>query len=84
MTCGGTRRLYQEGRLEDNLSILDILEGIPAGDGLPGESMCLFCGTFPAHGGIAYGELFEFEMEDPVLGRCIRHSYRQRVLPQYL
>lgn len=84
ITCDGVRRLYQEGRLADNLSVLEVLEAIPKGDGLPDEPLCLFCGTFPAHGGIVYGELFDFEMEDPVLGRSIRHSYRQNVLPQYL
>ncbi|SHE55275.1 Protein of unknown function [Desulfacinum infernum DSM 9756] len=84
MTCDGNRRLYQEGALADNLSVLEILEGIPSDDGLDLDSLCLFCGTFPALEGILYGELFEFEMEDPVLGRSIRHAYRQRVLPQYL
>lgn len=84
MTVEGRRRLYQVGRLGDNLGVMEILEGIPAGDGLPADDFCLFCGTFPALGGIALGERFEFEMEDPVLARSIRHGYRQRVLPQYL
>jgi hypothetical protein len=84
MTCEGNRRLYQEGTLGDNLDVLEILEGIPAGDGLGLDSLCLFCGTFPALEGIIYGEIFEFQMEDPVLGRSIRHAYRQRVLPQYI
>ncbi len=84
MTIEGRRRLYQEGRLGDNLGVLDIMEGIPTGDDLPTDDFCLFCGTFPALGGIAFGEHFEFEMEDPVLARSIRHGYRQHVLPQYL
>lgn len=84
MRLGGTRRLYQEGRLEDNLSVLEILEGMPKTEAFASDSLCLFCGTFPTLGGINYGEVFEFEMEDPVRGRTIRHGYRQRVLPQYL
>jgi hypothetical protein len=84
MTVGGQRRLYQEGRLADNLNVLEILERIPA-DGGPGlEHFCLFCGTFPAIGGIAIGQRFEFEMEDPVHRRKISHCYQVHCLPQYL
>lgn len=84
MTVNGRRRLYQEGRLADNLNVLEILEGIPADDGLGLARFCLFCGTFPAIGGIAIGKRFEFEVEDPVHRRKIRHHYRVRCLPQYL
>jgi hypothetical protein len=84
MTVKGERKLYQEGPLGDNLSVLEILEGIPTDDGLGLDNFALYCGTFPAIGGIAYGELFEFEMEDPVLSRKITHSYGVSVLPQYL
>ena len=84
MTVQGERRLYQEGRLDGNLSVFEILEGIPVEDDLGLNNFCLFCGTFPAIGNIAIGERFEFEMEDPVLKRLIRHAYRVRVLPQYI
>lgn len=84
MTAAGKRFLYQEGRLSDNLSVLEILKGIPVDDGMGLERFCLFCGTFPAKGGIVAGERFEFEMEDPVLERRINHSYQVRRLPQYL
>jgi hypothetical protein len=84
MTIGGKRRLYQEGRLESNIGVIDILNGIPAEAALGLECLSLFCGTFPAIGGIETGEKFEFEMEDPVLGRKIGHHYRIRCLPQYL
>jgi hypothetical protein len=83
-TVEGSRRLYQEGRLADNLSVLDILTGIPAGDGLGKDSFCLFCGTFPAVGGIVIGERFAYEMEDPVSGRTLSHRYDIHPLPQYL
>ena len=84
MTVGGVRRMYQEGALGDNLDVLDIMNNIPADDGLERTNLCLFCGTFAAKGGIVFGERFEFEMEDPVLGRKIEHEYRLRSLPQYL
>jgi hypothetical protein len=85
MTVEGERRLYQEGRLGDNLDVLEVLGGIPTEDGLGLDNdFCMYCGTFAAQGGIAYGELFEFEMEDPVLGRKIGHAYRLQALPQYL
>jgi hypothetical protein len=84
MTLRGRRSLYQEGRLGDNLSVLEILDGIPVEDGMGLDRFCLFCGTFPAKGGISMGERFEFEMEDPVLGRKIGHAYQVRCMPQYL
>ena len=84
MTVKGERKLYQEGPLGDNLSVLEILEEIPTEDGLGLDDFALYCGTFAAIGGIAFGELFEFEMEDPILNRKITHSYGISVLPQYL
>jgi hypothetical protein len=84
MTINGVRRVYQEGFLGDNRHIMDILKGIPADDGLGFDGLCLFCGTFEAKGRIAYGECFEFEMEDPILDRRISHFYHLRNLPQYI
>ncbi len=84
MTVNGQQSLYQEGRLSDNLSVLEILDGIPAGDQLPADNFCIFCGTFPTLGEILFGERFEFEMTDPVLKRQIRHGYQTHALPQYI
>ena len=41
----------------------------------------MFCGTLAVHGGIAPAEQFEMELEDPVLGRKITHSYEIETLP---
>jgi len=41
----------------------------------------MFCGTLAAHGDIAPAEIFEMELEDPVLHRRIGHSYRTIELP---
>jgi len=68
-TVGGVSRIYQEGALGDNLDVLYILNDIPTEDGLERHNICSCCGTFAAKGGTVFGELFEFEMEDPVLGR---------------
>jgi hypothetical protein len=84
MTVKGKRSLHQEGRLGDNLSVPEILDGIPVEDRMGLNRFCLFCGTFPAKSGILMGERFDFEMEDPVLGRKIGHACQVRCLPQYL
>ena len=78
------RKLYQEGCLSENWSISELLKGIPSGCVVPGESFCLFCGTFAAIGGLEYGDYFEFELHDPVLERQIRHAYRVELLPQFV
>jgi hypothetical protein len=41
----------------------------------------MFCGTFAAKGGIRPADIFEFEIEDPVLARKISHSYQLDKLP---
>jgi hypothetical protein len=45
----------------------------------PGTAM--FCGTLGVIGGIAPGERFEIELEDPVLRRRIAHAYAVKPLP---
>jgi hypothetical protein len=45
------------------------------------EHTLMFCGTLAAQGGVRPTERFEFEIEDPVLGRSIAHSYSVRILP---
>jgi hypothetical protein len=41
----------------------------------------MFGGTHAVRGGIRPSERFEFEIEDPVLGRKIRHGYAIQTLP---
>ena len=45
------------------------------------ENTLMFCGTLAARGGVRPTERFEFEIEDPVLGRAIAHAYSVRILP---
>lgn len=75
---GGEKVLYQEGSVAAMLPPAEILDGYPAGFG---DGAAMFCGTLAAHGGIRPAERFEFEIEDPVLGRVIRHGYDVAVLP---
>jgi hypothetical protein len=41
----------------------------------------MLCGTLAAIGGIRPAERFEVELEDPVLGRTLRHAYAVDTLP---
>lgn len=78
-TIGGTRVLYQEGTLGSMLPPGDLIAGC-FGGALP-DGTAMFGGTFAAHGGIRPAERFDFEIEDPVLGRSIRHGYAVVALP---
>lgn len=72
--------LYQEGRLAQILPPQTLIEGHAGPSGLPVGTV-MFCGTFPAIGGIRPAAWFEMEIEDPVLKRFLRHRYQINVLP---
>jgi hypothetical protein len=76
----GARVLYQEGSVEAMLDPAVLIEGY-AGKTQLDEDSVMFCGTFAAKGGIRPADIFEFEIEDPVLGRKICHSYQLDKLP---
>jgi uncharacterized protein DUF2848 len=76
----GARTLYQEGSVTAMLDPLALIEQFAGKPGLE-EGTLMFCGTLAAHGGIRPAEVFEFELDDPVLGRRIQHRYRVRTLP---
>jgi hypothetical protein len=78
----GKRVLYQEGEVSGMLPP-GVLTGKFSGNGagqLP-DGTVMFCGTFAAKGGIRPSGQFEMELEDPVLGRKISHSYSMIYLP---
>jgi hypothetical protein len=83
-TSNGKRTLYQEDSLATILGVEALLEQLPRDAGLPTDGLILFSGTIPTKMGLIYGERFDFEIEDPVLERKIRHGYHVRVLPQHL
>ena len=74
----GARVLYQQGSVAAMLPPEEIIAGYEPGFA---DGTAMFCGTLAAIGGIRPAERFEFEIEDPVLGRTIRHGYDVTVLP---
>jgi hypothetical protein len=77
---GGKRRLYQEGPVTNMRSPEELIRLYTGGDKLaPGTAM--FCGTFAVHGEMSYAGTFDMELDDPVLGRKLTHSYRIVSLP---
>jgi hypothetical protein len=77
---GGTRALYQEGTVTAMMDPQALI-GRHAADGHLPEGTLMFCGTLAARGGVRPTSAFAFELDDPVLGRKIAHSYRVRTLP---
>jgi hypothetical protein len=77
---GAARRLYQEGPVTNMRSPEELIRLYTGGDRLAAGT-AMFCGTFAVHGDISYGGSFEMELEDPVLGRKLTHSYRIVSLP---
>ena len=78
-TIDGTRVLYQEGTLGGMLPVATLVER--GFDGNLPEGCVMFGGTFAAKGGIRPAARFEYELEDPVLERAIRHGYDVAELP---
>ena len=83
---GGERRLYMESALAAVRRPEDLLSAYGAELGQAGDPMLpvgtvMFCGALGALGGIRPAPGFDMELEDPVLGRTLRHAYDVRVLP---
>ncbi len=76
----GRRELYQEGTLDAMLPVDELIR-LGFADGKLPDGCAMFGGTFAAKGGIRPAERFEFELEDPVLKRTIRHAYDVITLP---
>jgi Protein of unknown function (DUF2848) len=74
------RVLYQEGSVSHIRTPADLIDRYAGTNGLP-EGTVMFCGTLAAQGGIRSAQRFEFELEDPVRGRRIRHGYDIVALP---
>jgi hypothetical protein len=74
------RILYQEGSVSDMRAPADLIERFAGTRELP-DGTVMFCGTLAAKGGIRPAQRFEFEIEDPVRGRRIRHGYDVVSLP---
>jgi hypothetical protein len=72
--------LYQEGAVSGMLDPQSLIQRYTDAGRLP-EGTLMFGGTHAVRGGIRPSERFEFEIEDPVLNRKIRHGYAIQTLP---
>lgn len=68
--------LYQEGAVS---AMRDPMTLLAAAGGMQ-EGGVLFGGTLPAIGGIRAARRFAVALEDPVLGRMLRHEYAVEIL----
>jgi hypothetical protein len=76
----GKRELYQQGTLDAMLPVSELIARGFEGGKLPDG--CAMFGGFAAVGGIRPADRFEFELEDPVLKRTIRHGYDVITMPE--
>jgi hypothetical protein len=77
-TIDGKRMAYQDGTLSGMRPPADLIARY--GSALAPNSV-MYCGTLAAIGGIRPATRFEMELEDPVLGRTLKHAYDTKVLP---
>ncbi len=84
----GARVAYQEGAVAGIRTPQELVEmyrgnGGGAQDDTAGlaPGCIMFCGTLAAIGGVRPATRFEMELEDPVLGRRLRHAYDVEALP---
>lgn len=76
----GERKLYQETTTASMLAPSDLIARYTDGKELS-ENTILFGGTGAAIGGVRATDDFEYEIEDPVLGRKITSRYKTLSLP---
>ena len=76
----GKRVLDQEGPLAKIRDPRELIFGWRDDKRLPMGAV-MFCGTMPAIGAIRPSPRFEMELDDPVLGRKISHTYEIETLP---
>ena len=73
--------LYQEASVSSMLSPAELIANYTGGSGALEDGTVMFSGTISTKGGLKPAERFKFELEDPVLGRALRHEYTVRELP---
>jgi hypothetical protein len=80
VTVDGERRIYQDVTLAELLSADQWLE-ILRREGINRAGTAFLSGAPPTVGGLAFGQQFEIELRDPLLGRALRHAYDVELLP---
>jgi hypothetical protein len=81
VTVGSQRRLYQDITLAELLSADQWLEIIER-EGINRPGTAFLSGAPPTVGGLAFGQRYEIELNDPLLGRALRHDYAVELLPR--
>jgi hypothetical protein len=80
VTRAGERILYQEGSVARMLAPKDLIARFPDSPGALPPGTAMFCGTLPALGPVAGGELFEIELIDPLRNKRLAHRYAVHAL----
>jgi len=78
---GGRRVLYQQGPLAQIRAPRELIAGWRDGGTKLPTHAAMFCGTMPTIGAIRPSPRFATELDDPVLGRTIAHTYQVQALP---
>jgi hypothetical protein len=73
-TSIGVRETYQDGSVAAMLPPHELVALWESAATVPDSSL-LFCGTLQTNGPIRPAAHFDFELEDPVLGRVLSHGY---------
>jgi hypothetical protein len=73
-------KLYQEGAVTRMLPPRDLMARYGDGDKTLSVGTVMFCGTMPLLAEMGPARQFEMELEDPILGRSLRHGYGTREL----
>jgi hypothetical protein len=79
--AGPERTLYQEGSVTSMLEPNELITRYGEAGGALTDGTVMFCGTLAARGGVRPSPHFLFEIDDPVMGRKIRHEYSVSCLP---
>src|SRR6185369_2053873 len=80
VTRAGERILYQEGSVARMLAPKELIARFPDSPGALPPGTAMFCGTLPALGPVAGGELFEVELIDPLRNKRLDHHYAVHAL----
>jgi hypothetical protein len=75
VTRAGERILYQEGSVARMLAPKELIARLPDSPGALPSGTAMFCGTLPALGPVAGGELFEVELIDSLRNKRLDHRY---------
>lgn len=74
------KRIYQEGAVTALLPVPDLIAVIRRETTASLDGAVIYSGTVPIAEGFVYAKKWDLELEDPVLGRKISHSYEVKIM----